>query len=193
MDGWYRPTSGLAMDFFANYSSLFKDEDHVIYEIANEPTDISWDNLLWYHNIIIDTIRANTENAIIIVGTPENSQVLGDAFVTRVDKPYNVLYAFHFYASVDAGLLEDFTWYAARMPLFVSQWGIGSDTLGTGDEYDVDTAEDYLNVCAAWVSENADDQFVPESQTAVSWVAWSFTDLDESPASLLLPNSCRLS
>lgn len=181
MDAWYQPTSGLALDFFAKYSLLYKDETHVLYEIANEPTNVAWPSLVWYHNIIIEGIRANSPDAIIIAGTCDFSTELNTAFDDPVDNPHNVLYAFHFYAASHADLIPFFTEHAAKMPIFVSEWGI-SESDGSG-EYDVTTAEEYLNICSG-----VNDLTPPK--VVISWLQWSFSDIDET-ASLLEPNSCR--
>jgi endoglucanase len=181
LDLWYQGTTGLAVDFFEKYSLLYKDETHVLYEIANEPTNVGWESLVWYHNVIIDTIRANDPHGIIIAGTPEYSQEIDKAFADPVSNPHNVMYAFHFYAASHADLLPLFAEYLQKMPLFVSEWGISEDS-GDG-EYDVVTAEEYLNLCSGV------NDFTPPV-TVVSWLQWSYSDLAET-ASLLEPNSCR--
>jgi endoglucanase len=176
LDDWYHGTSGLAVDFFEKYSLMYKDETHVLYEIANEPFNVGWESLVWYHNLIIDTIRANDPHAIIIAGTPNYSQEIDKAFATPVTNSHNVFYAFHFYAADHGHLLPLFEEYVVKLPLFVSAWGI-SDFDGDGP-YNISVANEYLTKCSGVLG------------TAVSWLQWSLTDIDET-ASLLEPNSCR--
>lgn len=181
MDEWYQPVSGLGLDFFNKFSLMFAEESHVLYELANEPDNVGWESLVWYHNLIIDAIRVNCPDAIIIAGTPELSQEIDKAFNDPVDDPHNVFYTFHFHAASHADLIPFFTEYVEKMPLFVTEWGISE--AGYGGEYDVTTAEEYLNICSG-----VNDVSPPV--TVVSWLQWSFSDIEQT-ASLLEPNSCR--
>jgi len=175
LDEWYQGTSGLAVDFFEKYSLLYKDETHVLYEIANEPFNVGWESLVWYHNLIITTIRNNDPHAIIIAGTPNYSQEIDKAYANPVTNPHNVFYAFHFYAADHGDLIPFFEEYVTKLPLFVSAWGI-SDFDGDGP-YNISVAESYLLKCSGILG------------TAVSWLQWSLTDIDET-ASILEPSSC---
>jgi len=101
-----------AKEYFAYVSDRYKDYDHILYEICNEPNGgTSWADIKSYALEIIPIIRANDPDAIIIVGTPTWSQ--------EVDKPAadpilekdvnnasdssalasNVMYTIHFYAA----------------------------------------------------------------------------------------------
>ena len=177
----YGATTGLAVDFFDEYAQLYKDEYHVLYEIAAKPQYVGWESILWYHNLIIDTIRAHDQDAIIIAGTPDLSTDLEPAFDTPVDNPHNVFYAFHFYSSTDSHLIPTFQEFKDKLPLFVSHWA-NSDNRDDG-AYDVDVAQSYLDICSG-INE------VTPPIIAVSWVQWSFSDFDET-ASLLDYKSCR--
>ena len=181
LNEYYHGTHGLAVDFFGNYSLMYKDETHVIYEIANKPYNVNWDNLVWYHNLIIDTIRAHDADAIIIAGTPGYSTEIDKAFAEPVTSPHNVFYAFHFYAAQDADLIPLLEEHIDKMPLFVSHWTISDDT--DDGPYNISVAEIYLELLSG---EN--DATPPP--TVVSWVQWSFSDFDET-ASLLEPDACR--
>lgn len=49
---------------------------NVLYEDFNEPKDVSWSGeLVPYHKAVIDAIRKNDKDNIIILGTPTYSQV----------------------------------------------------------------------------------------------------------------------
>ena len=100
--------SGLAIDFWTKYAQLYKDETHVLYEIANEPNNIEWSNVLAYHNSVIRAIRAIDSEAIIIAGTTKWCQEIDLAYATPVSEPYNVMYAFHFYAASHSHLVPIF-------------------------------------------------------------------------------------
>jgi endoglucanase len=173
--------TGLAVDFWTKYATLYKDETHVLYEIANEPNNIDWPTVLDYHNSIIGVIRAIDSEAIIIAGTTKWCQEINLAYENPVDEPYNVMYAFHFYASEHSNLLPLFEQYMHLMPLFVSEWRI-SDSTGSGT-YSPDVAEQFLDKFAG-----LDDSVPP--RRVVSWVQWSIADKADT-ASLLQPGACE--
>uniref|UniRef100_A0A914DJD2 Glycoside hydrolase family 5 domain-containing protein n=1 Tax=Acrobeloides nanus TaxID=290746 RepID=A0A914DJD2_9BILA len=58
----------IAVPFFKNISKLYGQYPHVLYETYNEPSWAdSWTNLTAYHTAIINAIRANDPDNIIIV------------------------------------------------------------------------------------------------------------------------------
>ena len=173
--------TGLAVDFWTKYATLYKDETHVLYEIANEPNNVDWPTVLDYHNSIIGVIRAIDPEAIIIAGTTKWCQDIHLPYTNPVADPYNVMYAFHFHASEHNNLLPLFEEYMHLIPLFVSEWRI-SDSSGYGS-YNTQVAEKYLDKFAG-----LDDATPPI--TVVSWVQWSLSDKADT-SSLLLPASCK--
>ena len=61
--------------FFQEMANLYGEYDNVIYELYNEPLDISWSNIIKPYAIsIIATIRSIDPDNLIVVGTPEWSQ-----------------------------------------------------------------------------------------------------------------------
>jgi endoglucanase len=59
-----------AIDFFAEIAALYGDQPNLIYEIYNEPTQVSWSNVVKpYAEAVIDTIRSIDPDNLIIVGT----------------------------------------------------------------------------------------------------------------------------
>jgi hypothetical protein len=172
--------SGPAYEFWSKTSSLYKDKRHVLYEIANEPNgeSVDWPLVLKYHNAIIDTIRQNDPETIILAGTTTWSQDIQYAATTQVARPYNVMYTFHFYATTHVDLFGRFVEYAATIPLFVSEWGLSN---ATGDgELSPDIAISFLNLFSG---------DTPNSATIISWAMWSYSDLAPS-SSMLLSGSC---
>ncbi len=85
--------------FFNNISSAYGNVPNIIYEIYNEPLDVSWNDVLKpYSQAVINTIRANDPNNIIVVGTPNWSQDV-DAVINNKLLDSNVAYSLHFYTS----------------------------------------------------------------------------------------------
>jgi aryl-phospho-beta-D-glucosidase BglC (GH1 family) len=168
-----------AADFFDEISKHCKDMKHVLYEICNEPNakygeDDSWANIKTYANKIIPVIRKNDPNSVVIVGTPNWSQlnVWNTSIVNDQLKFGNIMYAFHFYSGSHADLQADFKIRICQIPVFVTEWGT-SEASGAGGNY--------LDEAAGWLKILDGDN---TCGVEISWCNWSFTDKDESSAAL---------
>ena len=164
-----------AVEFFKEMAKKYGHHPNVIYEIYNEPLNVSWNNtIVSYAEKVIQAIRAEDEDNLIIVGTPNWAQDV-DAVVNNTISDKNVAYGFHFYASeqdhhnrlfnkakkaIDAGI-----------PLFVTEWGV-SEASGDG------------SFNKAWTQEWL--EFMETHN--LSWCNWSIADKDET-ASALLPGA----
>src|SRR4051812_14819238 len=58
-----------AITFFTEIANTFKNNNNVIYEICNEPSEVSWNTIKNYANQVIPVIRAIDADAPIVVGT----------------------------------------------------------------------------------------------------------------------------
>lgn len=166
-----------AQTFFNRVSSEYGSYPNIIYEIYNEPLNVSWKDVLKpYSESVINTIRANDPNNVIIVGTPNWSQDV-DAVINYQIADDNVAYSLHFYTGTHRKSLRDKAALAmsAGLALFVSEWGM-SEASGTGE---IDNNETNL-----WIN------FV--EQYKLSWCNWSVTNKDETSAALL-PTTSSLS
>ncbi len=122
-----------ALNFFHEMSALYRDYDNVLYEICNEPNSYAtWDSIKSYAREIIPIIRANDEDAVIIVGTPTWSQDIHQAAASPLEYD-NLLYALHFYAATHTDWLRQRlnTCLAQGLPVFVSEFGT-CDASGNG-------------------------------------------------------------
>ena len=161
-----------AIKFFEEMSSKYKNTPNVLFEICNEPNGgTSWSDVKSYAVDVIDTIRKNSDN-IVIVGTPTWSQDVDVASEDPIDGK-NIMYTLHFYSGTHTQYLRDKADKALNngIALFVTEFGV-SDASGNGGVY-LEEAErwmEYLN------SKN------------ISWVNWSLADKDETSA-LLLPGT----
>jgi aryl-phospho-beta-D-glucosidase BglC (GH1 family) len=162
----------LSQDFWASMAERYKSEKHVLYEIANEPNNVQWSRVLEYHNAVIGTIREIDSETIIIAGTTTWSQDIHLAAAAPVDAPYNVMYAFHFYAGTHASLLQRVRETAPKIPIFSTEWGT-SQASGDGGPY-LNVAKDFLDAYA---------------ELGISWAAWSYADKNEVSAALK-PGAC---
>ena len=160
-----------AIKFFDEVSNKYKDKKNVIYEICNEPNgSTSWNNDIYPYAVdVIKTIRNNSKDSIIIVGTPTWSQGVLDASKKPIDDKLT-MYALHFYSGTHKNDLRNNATIALKtIPIFVSEFGV-SDASGNGGVY-LDEADKWIN----WMNENN-----------ISWANWSLADKDESSA-LLIP------
>jgi endoglucanase len=162
----YLPQS---IDFFKKIAALYKDHPNVIYEIYNEPQQVSWANVVKpYAKAVIDSIRPIDPNNIIVVGTPTWSQDVDTASRNPLDYE-NIAYTLHFYAATHKQALRNKAITAINngIALFVTEWGTCEST-GTGF---LDSAEVEL-----WMN------FMETNK--LSWCNWSIADKVETSAAL---------
>jgi len=166
-----------AKAFFSEVSKYAKDNNHnhVIYEIFNEPISQGWAQIKTYAENVIDVIRANDPDGLIIVGTPNYSADIGSARSNPItaSKARNVLYSLHFYSS-EASHATYMTSlrvaWCADFPVFISEFGT-SKADGGKDKAEMDKSK-----TDEWMS-------LVESR-GVSWANWSLSNTDESSAAL---------
>lgn len=164
-----------ALAFFKEMSATYANYDNVIYEICNEPCNgTSWQDIKSYAEEIIPVIRANDSDAIIIVGTPNWSQNVGDAAANPITGYDNIMYALHFYAATHTDWLRNNMTSAinAGLPIFVSEYGI-CDASGNGaiDEYQ---ANEWVRVM---------------NENGVSYCGWNISNKNETSA--IFKSSCN--
>lgn len=124
-----------ATEFFQMVAQEVVDKQykHVIYEICNEPSQVSWTIIKNYAEAIIGTITGiDTKKPIIIVGTPNWCQNIYSQVATSDNKittdKAGIMYAFHFYAGENNHIgLEsaEFLLATRYLPIFVTEWSLG--------------------------------------------------------------------
>ncbi len=161
--------------FFEEMSKEYKDYTNVIYEICNEPNGgVSWSDVKSYAKEVIEVIRKEDEDAIIIVGTPNWCQYVDQAAGDPITEYDNIMYALHFYAATHKDDLRTKMKNAVNngLPIFVSEYGI-CDASGNG-------GIDY-NQSDAWVKAMDD--------LGVSYVAWNVSNKSETSA--MISSGCN--
>ena len=116
-----------AVAFFKDMATLYGSYDNVIYEIYNEPLDVSWDNVIKpYAETVIAAIRAIDSDNMIVVGTPEWSQKVDLAADNPITNYENIAYTLHFYSVNHKQWLRDRAKTALDkgIALFVTEWGV---------------------------------------------------------------------
>ena len=161
-----------AIQFFDTYSKMYKDQSNIIYEICNEPTGTPWNQLRPYAVDVVNTIRANDPDAIIVVGTNTWSQDV-DEVATNGGKinDRNVMYTIHFYSGSHGESLREKvrTALKAGTPVFCTEFGV-CDASGNGG-FNLEEADRWID----FFEENG-----------ISYCCWSLSKKNES-ASMLSP------
>jgi aryl-phospho-beta-D-glucosidase BglC (GH1 family) len=149
-----------ARAFFEQFATLYGEYPNVIYEPYNEPLELGWSDVLKpYHTELVNTIRSVDPDNVIVLGTPQWSQRVGDAAADPVDAE-QLMYTLHFYACThDAWLRDDARAARAQgLPLFVTEWAATAADGGVQDKRICDVEaqlwHDFLN------------------EERISWAAW---------------------
>lgn len=115
----------MADRFFEEVAQKYGQHDNVIYEIYNEPLQISWSNdIKPYAEHVIDKIRAIDPDNLIIVGTPSWSQDVDAASFDPINRA-NIAYTLHFYAGTHQSSFRAKAATALNngIALFATEWG----------------------------------------------------------------------
>lgn len=156
-----------AQAFFAEMATLYGDTPNVLYEIYNEPLDVSWANVLKpYHEALIATIREKDPDNVIILGTPKWSQDVDLAAQNPVAGT-NLMYTLHFYACEHTGWLRNKADAAlsAGAALFVTEWGATAADGGLDGQICEAEAQAWID----WMK-----------QKGISWTAWKLDGCTDS-------------
>lgn len=117
------PSRDFATAFWRQVASYFKDAPHVIFEIFNEPAEISAEDWRVSAQALVDVIRSAGARQLIIVGGVEYSRDLSWVLETPIHDE-NIAYAAHIYPAH-----SKFSWdrwfgdVAAQYPVVVTEWG----------------------------------------------------------------------
>ncbi|ARF52259.1 glycoside hydrolase family 5 protein [Pantoea stewartii] len=166
-----------AIIFFQEMAHRYGKYPNVIYEIYNEPLNVSWVNTIKpYATAVISAIRKEDPDNLIIVGTPNWSQ---DVDVAARDPlgGKNIAYTFHFYAGTHGQPFRNKVMTALNkgLPVFVTEWGtVNADGSGPVN----------IQETSAWI------RFLNNNK--ISYVNWAYNDRGEV-ASTFLPGTRTLS
>ncbi|RAS62227.1 endoglucanase [Lentzea atacamensis] len=155
-----------AKTFFREIAERHKNKTNLIYDIANEPNNVSWSRVKAYAEEMIPVIRAIDSDSLIVSGThgwstfgysdgEDPSVVLNN----RVNAT-NFMYSFHFYAkSHRDGHLAALDRVSSQVPVFVTEFGTQEAT-GDGSN-DFTMAQKYIDLMA---------------RKKISWANWNYSD-----------------
>ena len=182
-----------AIIFFEEIASLYGDNDNVIYEIYNEPLDISWSETIKPYAIsVISAIRAIDPDNLIVVGTPEWSQRIDLAAADPIIGFPNIAYTLHFYTVYHHQWLRDRASAALDdgIAIFVSEWGsIGYSIVDT-------EANDWMTWCFTnkiihcnWAVNDKEEEWsilVPGASTNGDWNDNDLTEAGKLAKNIIL-------
>ncbi|MFC5289679.1 cellulase family glycosylhydrolase [Actinokineospora guangxiensis] len=161
-----------AKTFFTEIGRRHNGNRNLLYEIANEPSGVSWSRIKGYAEELIPVIRRTDPETPILVGTRAWSSLGVSEGATEsevVNNPVNaqnIMYTFHFYAaSHREAYLNALSRAADRIPMFVTEFGT-QDYAGEGAN-DFAMAQRYLDLMAS---------------KQISWTNWNFSDDHRSGA-----------
>lgn len=157
-----------AKEFFSYMAQKYGKYDNVIFEIYNEPLNISWGTIKNYAVGVISEIRKYSDN-LVIVGTPNWSQDV-DAVVSDRISDKNVAYTLHFYAGSHGSdlMAKARTALNSNLALFVTEWG----TVNADGDGNVATT-------------SSNDWMTFMDQNKLSWANWSLHDKVEGASALV--------
>jgi len=132
-----------AKAFFAEMAELYGQYPNVLFEIYNEPLQVSWADVIKpYHEQLVPVIRNHSEG-IIVLGTKTWSQDVDEAAQDPVQGS-NLAYTLHFYAATHKGGLRDKAVAALEggIALVVTEWGT-CDASGNGT-LDLESSREWI-------------------------------------------------
>ncbi|MBC7387667.1 MAG: cellulase family glycosylhydrolase, partial [Opitutaceae bacterium] len=160
-----------AREFWTYMSTKHNGKKHVIYEICNEPSSVTWKRVKEYADQVIPLIRNIDPKTLIVVGTGNWSQSVDSAANDKLSYT-NIAYALHFYNHGERLRTKGNRAIAKGLPIFVTEFGT------TDPQNTVGPFIDQMEVWNAWLYDNK-----------ISWANWTFSDKDELSAALK-PGSC---
>ena len=177
-----------AIQFFEEMANTYGNYDNVIYEIYNEPLQISWSNVIKpYAQDVIQAIRAIDPDNLIIVGTPTWSQDVDIASNDPITGYDNIAYTLHFYAGTHTQNLRNKATTALNngIALMVTEWGaVNANGDGSVAETETNVWMDFLcdnNLTHCnWALNDKNEGASALVQGASTTGGWSQSDLTTS-------------
>ena len=134
-----------AIAFFREMATTYGNSPNVIYEVYNEPLQVSWTGVVKpYAQAVANAIRSIDPDNLIIVGTPTWSQDV-DAAASSPLAGTNIAYTLHFYAATHKASLRAKAQTALDrgVALFVTEYGT-CEASGNG-AIDAASTQEWMN------------------------------------------------
>lgn len=155
--------------FWEKVSTHFKDVPNVLFEIYNEPNDISENTWRKCASDIVDIIRSTGANQIIIVSGTEYSSNLSWVINNPIDS-HNIAYACHIYPGNNIFLWSNnFGNISNLYPVIMTEWGYIDEHRDTTNQNHLIGDKDSYGIPLMNYLEDRN----------ISWVSWVYDDLWE--------------
>ncbi|MDR2962432.1 MAG: glycoside hydrolase family 5 protein [Bacteroidales bacterium] len=172
------PEAEIARNYLQEMAQKYGKYDNVIFEIYNEPMFPNhtpseyyrWETIKPYAEDAIAAIRRYSDN-LVVVGTPYFSQQVGDVAGHEI-LDANTAYVLHFYtynhrldAYTQNGTFREQIQkaLAAKLPLFVSEWGTTHSDGGQSENFNTHSVNN-SNEWMLWCDKHN-----------ISWCAWQMS------------------
>jgi endoglucanase len=158
-----------AKAFFREMAEKYGKYPHVIYDIYNEPVNVSWKEVKAYSLEVINAIRAIDPDNVIVVGCPHWDQDVNTVADDPIKGYSNIMYSLHFYADTHRDWLRQRADYAISkgIALFVTE------SAGTSATCDRPVNDYEWKLWVEWLKANY-----------ISWITYSIADAEETCAML---------
>jgi endoglucanase len=178
-----------AKRFFTDIANANKNRNNIIYEIANEPNNVTWSAIKSYAEQVIPVIRAIDGDAPILVGTHgwgslgvSDGRSEQDVINNKVNAT-NIGYTFHFYAASHGdAYLNALRNASSQIPMWVSEFGSQTASGDGGNNFA--QTQKYLDLMRerkiSWTNWNYSDDF----RTGAVWNTGTCAGSDYSPGRL---------
>jgi len=145
LDGWHEGGQGNTSGNFSStvkawslMAERYKNQDHIIWEIFNEPHNVNWSAWVPMAQQLIDTIRAHSPVSKVIVAGTANWDQQADVNTMKISRD-KIIYSWHpysgIYGSDNAATWESrfgFIMTSGLAPVMNTEWGGGnSSSYGT--------------------------------------------------------------
>lgn len=179
----YDSNPNIAKKFWNDASERYKDKENVLFEIFNEPAPdskdlpekeisaLSWGDYRVFIEEIIDIIRKNSKN-LILIGPTNWAYNLSPINENPINRD-NIAYSLHPYP-VHKDWKGNFELLINKFPLIVTEWAFKEETR---EDFLRATKESYGNPIIEYMERNK-----------ISWVAWCF-DFEWGPKMIEKPFS----
>jgi endoglucanase len=145
-DGWHEGGQGNTAGNFSStvaawrlMADRYKNQDHIIWEIFNEPHGVSWSAWVPMAQQLVDTIRARNPVSKAIVVATANWDQIADVKTLKINRE-KIIYSWHPYSGVYGNNGDNATTWEQRFgfimtsgvaPVMNTEWGGGNAAYGT--------------------------------------------------------------
>lgn len=168
--------------FWKAVAPVFRDNPKVLYEMINEPispaddTLENWTAFVRFFQPVVNLIRANAPDNIIIVGSPSWSTRIRFADQYPVAGK-NIMYTYHIYPNIGATAAEGLSaWMQGQIPesvpVFITEFGYSEGAQHHAElSNNIYFKEEFENYClkrpwTCWTAWNYDDESIPAMLSA---------------------------